>query len=340
VAVTSQNGVNTLDYIITVTRKPSTNDALTSLQLKPFESLVKTTGPDFADYTVSVPNNISSIAVIATASDPTAVITVNGTVATSGTASTPVALTAGSNTITTTVTAQDGVTTRNYVITITRAPSSNAILSKLSTSPVVTLTSVTGPGYKNYTGSVPNTTATIKILPVSEDATATIQVNGVAVASGSASKGIGLTVGSNTITTIVTAQDGVTKNSYIMTITRAAGPVNIPDETVSVEQPATNLQLAADEVNVHQGVSPNGDGINDVLKIDGITQYPENTLTIMNRNGSVVYEAKGYDNQTKVFDGHSNKNGQMQLPGTYFFSLEYTVKGVSKRKTGYIVLKY
>jgi len=340
VAVTSQNGVNTLDYVITVNRKPSTNDALTSLQLKPFESLVKTTGPDFADYTVSVPNNISSISVIATASDPTAVITVNGTVATSGTASAPVALAAGSNTITTTVTAQDGVTTRNYVITITRAPSSNAILSKLSTSPVVTLTSVTGPGYKNYTGSVPNTTATIKILPVVEDATATIQVNGVAVASGSASKSIALTVGSNTITTVVTAQDGVTTNSYIMTITRAAGPVNIPDETVSVDRPEASPLFAEDGINVHQGVSPNGDGINDVLKIDGITEYPENTLTIMNRNGSVIYEAKGYDNQNKVFDGHSNKTGQMQLPGTYFFSLEYTVKGVSKHKTGYLVLKY
>ena len=60
----------------------------------------------------------------------------------------------------------------------------------------------------------------------------------------------------------------------------------------------------------------------------------------MNRNGQLVYEAKGYDNSTKPFDGHSNKTGQMQLPGTYFYELDYTVKGISKHKTGFLVLKY
>ena len=61
---------------------------------------------------------------------------------------------------------------------------------------------------------------------------------------------------------------------------------------------------------------------------------------IMNRNGQLIFEAKGYDNNSKVFDGHSNKNGQMQLPGTYFYQLEYTAKGILKHKTGFIVLRY
>jgi len=74
--------------------------------------------------------------------------------------------------------------------------------------------------------------------------------------------------------------------------------------------------------------------------IDGITKYPDNKLLIMNRNGTLVYEAKGYDNSSKVFDGHSNKNGQLQLPGTYFYSLDYTVGGIIKHKTGFIILKY
>ena len=60
----------------------------------------------------------------------------------------------------------------------------------------------------------------------------------------------------------------------------------------------------------------------------------------MNRNGQLVYQATGYDNSSKVFDGHSNKNGQMQLPGTYFYQLEYTVSGIIKHKTGFLVLKY
>jgi len=95
-----------------------------------------------------------------------------------------------------------------------------------------------------------------------------------------------------------------------------------------------------DGIVVRQGVSPNGDGSNDFLMIEGITNYPDSKLTIMNRNGMLVYEAKGYDNSARVFDGHSNKNGSMPPPGTYFYSLTYKVKGVIKFKTGFIVLKY
>jgi hypothetical protein len=62
---------------------------------------------------------------------------------------------------------------------------------------------------------------------------------------------------------------------------------------------------------------------------------------IVDRNGAMVYQTKGYDNSTKIFDGHSNINGRMQLPGTYFYSLDYTAaNGENKHKTGYIILKY
>jgi len=60
----------------------------------------------------------------------------------------------------------------------------------------------------------------------------------------------------------------------------------------------------------------------------------------MDSNGQLIFEATGYNNSSKVFDGHSNKNGRMQLPGTYFYQLDYTVNGISKHKKGFIVLKY
>ena len=112
--------------------------------------------------------------------------------------------------------------------------------------------------------------------------------------------------------------------------------------TRSVDLPlaANDGQLAEDGIIVHQGVSPNGDGINDILVIDGITAYPENKLLIINRNGILVFESQGYDNSSKVFDGHSSQNGTMQLPGTYFYSLEYKVGKVTKHTTGFIILKY
>jgi len=61
----------------------------------------------------------------------------------------------------------------------------------------------------------------------------------------------------------------------------------------------------------------------------------------MNRNGTTIYEMTGYDNTNKVFDGHSNITKEMQQPGTYFYMIEYKVKGgETKRKTGYFIIKY
>ena len=60
----------------------------------------------------------------------------------------------------------------------------------------------------------------------------------------------------------------------------------------------------------------------------------------MNTGGVKIFEAKGYDNSAKIFDGHSNINGKMQLPGTYFYMLEYKAGGENKHQAGYIIVKY
>ena len=97
---------------------------------------------------------------------------------------------------------------------------------------------------------------------------------------------------------------------------------------------------ALGEPVVHQALSPNGDGINDVLKIDNIALYPENKLMVMSATGLKVFESAGYDNNTKTFDGHSSLTGARVPQGTYFYSFQYKVDGVLKNKTGYIILKY
>ena len=217
--------------------------------------------------------------------------------------------------------------------------SNNANLSDLilSSGPVTPAFATTTTG---YTANVASTVTSVTVTPTTSDPTATIRVNGTTVTSGTASASLPLVTGANTITTIVTAQNGVTK-TYTLTVTQAAGlALHDAWQPVSVAEPAGAVTLQDDGIVVHQGVSPNGDGLNDFLQIDNISNYPDNKLMIMNRNGQLVYEAKGYDNTAKVFDGHSSINRQMQLPGTYFYQLEYTVKGIIKYKTGFIVLKY
>jgi gliding motility-associated-like protein len=289
-------------------------------------------------YTASVATGVTSIRLTPTTADPAAAITVNGTAVTSGSASAALPLTIGGNTITTVVTAAGGTIVKTYTITVTRAPAANANILKIKLG-----SGTLSPGFVqatiSYTASVGNAVSSITVTPTLSDVNATVKVNGTLVSSGTASGAIALNVGSNTITTIATAQDGKTTKTYTITVTRAMAGANSLYEPVSVINPE-NTPAIADNINVHGGISPNGDGINDFLVIDGISSYPDNKLSIMTRNGELIYEVSGYDNSSKIFDGHSSKSGQMQLPGTYFYQLDYTVSGVIKHKTGFIVLKY
>jgi len=333
---TAQNGATTKTYTITATKPASAN--LSALKLSS-GVLAPVFAPATASYTAIVTNATSTITVTPTAGDGAATIKVNGTAVVSGTASAAIPLTVGQNTITTVVT--DGSATLTYTVTITRAASTDALLTSIKLTPASTLTVVTGPSYVNYTTSVPNTTSSVTVTATEQDLTATITVNGVTATSGTASAPVALAVGSNTINIVSTAQDGITTKTYTITATRAAPPgANNPDETLSVTKPADLVTIDNDGVTVHQAVSPNGDGINDYLTIDGITNYPDNRLMIMDKNGAMIYQTKGYDNSSKLFDGHSNINGKMQLPGTYFYSLDYAVNGQNVHKTGYIILKY
>lgn len=103
-------------------------------------------------------------------------------------------------------------------------PSANADLSSLVPS-VGTLSPTFDPATTSYTDAVSFDTTSITITPTKADANATITVNGNPVVSGMPSGAISLAVGSNVITTTVTAQDGTMK-SYSVDVMRAAASMN------------------------------------------------------------------------------------------------------------------
>ncbi|MFM9986466.1 MAG: HYR domain-containing protein, partial [Flavobacteriales bacterium] len=76
-------------------------------------------------------------------------------------------------------------------------------------------------------------------------------------------------------------------------------------------------------VIIPEGISPNGDGVNDVFEIVGLEDYPNNELTIFNRWGHKVFETKDYDN---TWGGKSDSPvtiGNGLLPkGTYYYVLD------------------
>ena len=233
--VTAQDGTTQNTYSIVVIRATLSSDAtLRSLAISS-----GTLTPAFASgttsYTDSVANSVSSVTVTPTVNQANATVKVNGTVVTSGSASGAISLNVGNNTINTLVTAQDGVTTKTYTIVVTRAAalSSDATLRSLAISSG-TLTPAFASGTTSYTDSVANSVSSVTVKPMVNQANATVKVNGVAVTSGSASGAIRLNVGSNTITTVVTAQDRVTTKTYTITVTR-----------VSTSSTTLNLQVGA-----------------------------------------------------------------------------------------------
>ncbi|MNT16173.1 hypothetical protein D3C86_2014760 [compost metagenome] len=76
--------------------------------------------------------------------------------------------------------------------------------------------------------------------------------------------------------------------------------------------------------------TPNGDGINDVFKIEGLENYPGSKLLIFNRWGNEVYRSNNYQNDW---------DGSQLEEGVYFYILRLNSSDVAKNKfSGYIEL--
>jgi gliding motility-associated-like protein len=71
---------------------------------------------------------------------------------------------------------------------------------------------------------------------------------------------------------------------------------------------------------ISQGISPNGDGFNDSLDLEFLSDRAGgiNQLQIYNRYGNLVFEAINYTNEWQGQD----KNGNELPPGTYFYVID------------------
>lgn len=105
-----------------------------------------------------------------------------------------------------------------------------------------------------------------------------------------------------------------------------------------VERDIVIHTAGSSQILVTQALSPNGDGINDVFIIEGIQAYPENQVKIVSRNGNLVYEQKGYDNEKVAFAGRS-KGGDKLPDGTYYYSIEYKKNDQWIQQKGYLFIK-
>ena len=228
VEVTAEDGNTARTYTVTVTRASpptpgqlSSDASLSSLTLSGigFGTFDSTT----TSYTAQVVNSVTQTMVTPTLSDSGAsyVIKLGGVVDADGV----IALSVGSNVITEEVTAEDGNTARTYTVTVTRAAllSTDAKLSALTLSGVDfgTFDSTT----VSYTTTVANDVSQTTVTPTVNHSGASyvIKLNGTIDSGGV----IPLSVGSNTITIEVTAEDGNGSLVYTLEVTRSE--LSIPD---------------------------------------------------------------------------------------------------------------
>jgi DUF971 family protein len=296
VQVTAQDG-STQSYTVAVTRAASSDATLSALTLSQ-----GSLSPSFASgtlaYTALVPNSVSSLIVTPTTNDANASATVNG-----ASAATPVTLTVGSNTVTVQVTAQDG-STQSYTVAVTRAAaSSDATLSALTLSQG-SLNPNFASGTLAYTALVPNSVSSLIVTPTVNDANATATVNGA-----SAATPVTLTVGSNTVTVQVTAQDGSTQ-SYTVTVTRAAvsassdatlSALTLSSGSLSPSFASGTLAYTASVVHSVSSliVTPTTNDTNATATVNGASAATPVTLTV--GSNTVTVQVTAQDGSTQSY---------------------------------------
>ena len=89
--------------------------------------------------------------------------------------------------------------------------------------------------------------------------------------------------------------------------------------------------VICDKIKVYTGFSPNFDEMNDVFVIEGLQNFPNNTLQVFNRWGNLVYKKEKYNN---TWDG--TWDGVPVPDGTYFYILD---DGEGETYSGYVQIQ-
>ncbi len=135
---------------------------------------------------------------------------------------------------------------------------------------------------------------------------------------------------------------GGVSNSVVATAsTRSSGTVSdTSDDGDDLDGNASNDPTVTELgcLTVFNEFSPNGDGVNDILIINCIDNYPNNKLEIYNRWGNIVYEKRGYNNDWEgISNGRATVNASEELPvGTYYYVLDFG--DGSKPKVGWLYI--
>lgn len=131
---------------------------------------------------------------------------------------------------------------------------------------------------------------------------------------------------------------GLVPGTYsVLVVSEPTGTLTLLGDTVKIENIVITDSFEPCLITVYNGVTPNGDGVNDYLHIDNIDQYPDNVVDIYNRWGLQLAHITKYDNKDHMWKGTINNTDNVVPSGTYFYVIDLGDKK-SKLIKGWIEL--
>ena len=226
-------------YFITVNRAaPGGDNNLSALSVTR-QTLTPAFSASQQNYTVNVATTVTSVAVIARKSDPNAVMS-GSVIAAGGQATGQATILLGgapSSTIVSIIVTAPNGNRNTYIVTVNRAaPGGDNNLAALSVTGQ-TLTPAFSASQQDYTVNVATSVASVAVTARKSDPNAVMSGSvtaGVGQATGQATIPLGGTPSSTIVSIIVTAPNG-SRNTYIVTVNRAAQGGNNNLQNLTVE---------------------------------------------------------------------------------------------------------
>jgi gliding motility-associated-like protein len=99
------------------------------------------------------------------------------------------------------------------------------------------------------------------------------------------------------------------------------------------------IEITDVPLKAFEAFSPNGDGVNDYWRIEGVDFYPNNVVHIFDRFNNLVFKLDGYNNENQMWRGESNHGlvGGKLPEGIYYYAINLG-SGEALLK-GFVVLK-
>jgi hypothetical protein len=213
------------------------------------------------------------------------------------------------------VTAEDNTTKKEYLITYTKTPSTNAYLSGITVNNG-TLTPEFGKEVYEYTVDLTNDLDSIDIQVTTEHSGATITINGETYTAGDTKTFDNLQVGENTITIVVTAEDG-SNETYVVKVNRADVVIDekitsitfghtIDDDYIRTVSDLTTAKDMKDQLD-------NDNSKLVIYKSDGTTEVTDTELVGTGCIVKLIIDGIEKDSKVIIIRGDVNGDGEVEL---------------------------